>query len=104
MAKYINLDGVAAGCSKIDKGIDMYQEVERKIANAASLLGNNNLSFGDIGSSLEEQLDILKSQVEKCSVINEGITATIMSNAQAQYQEYRDSLEAKKKNIISKYW
>lgn len=97
MPKDVNLGMVSRGCKKIDKAIEMYQDVESKISNASSLLSSNRLKFGDIGSSLEEQLDILRSQVEKCESINDGVTATIMANAQAQHQEYIAWVESQKK-------
>lgn len=97
MARYVDLSAVESGCLEIDKAIEWYEEVKSKIAMASELLGENHLQFGRINSSLTEQLDILKSQVEKCSAINDGVTSTIRSNAQAQYQEYLDSLKDKDK-------
>lgn len=98
MATYVDLDAVESGCTQIDRAIEQYDIVQQKLNNATSLLGNNNLKFGDINSSLDEQLDILISQVEKCSVINDGVTDIIRANAQEQYKEYQEYLESLKKN------
>ena len=46
--------------------------------------------------SVLEQLEILKSQLDKCNSMNDGVTSTIRSNAQAQYQEYQNWLEAQR--------
>lgn len=98
MATYVDLDAVEAGCTEIDRAIEQYDIVKQKLDNATSLLDNNNLKFGGINSSLDEQLDILVSQVEKCSVINDGVTDTIRARAQAQYNEYQEYLQSLKKN------
>ena len=57
----------------------------------------NSLRFGGVNSTLEEQLELLKTQLEKCNSMNEGVTATIKSNAQAQYAEYQEWLEAQRR-------
>lgn len=85
----IDLEAVEAGCRQIDEAIEQYATVQQKLGDATNLLDNNNLKFGDINSSLNEQLDILRGEIDKCSVINEGVTATIRANAQAQYEEYQ---------------
>ncbi len=88
MAQYVDLAAVEAGCSEIDNAIEMFNNVKSGIDNAMSLLNCNNLQFGDINSSLDAELDLLKTQVQKCSQINDGVTTTIRANAQAQYEEY----------------
>lgn len=97
MPQYVDLGAVEAGCSQIDEAIEMFDNVKSGIENATSLLNCNNLKFGDINSSLDETLDILKSQVQKCSQINDGVTSTIRANAQAQYEEYMAWLREREK-------
>ena len=94
MAQYVDLGAVANGCRKIDSAIDKYQNVISCIENATSYLDHNNLRFGQINSSLDEQLDTLKSQIAKFSDMNSGVTSTITANAQAQYEEYQAWLRA----------
>lgn len=98
MVAKVDLAAVNAGCKQIDEAIEQYDKVLQKLSDGTSLLDNNNLKFGDINSSLDEQLDILRSEIEKCSVINEGVTATIRNNAQEQYEEYQAYLASLKKN------
>ena len=45
----------------------------------------------------DKQLEILKTQLDKCNSMNDGVTSTIRSNAQAQYQEYQNWLEAQRR-------
>lgn len=98
MTQYVDLGAVDAGCSEIDNAIDLYIDVKSKIESATSLLDCNSLKFGLFGSSsLEEQLDILKSQVDKCNSINDGVTSTIRARAQAQYNQWKSEQEAKKR-------
>ena len=89
MAQYVDLGMVETGCDKIDEAINLFSEAKTCIGDASSLLDQNTLRFGGINSTLEEQLDILKTQVDKCKNMNDGVTATIRSNAQAQYEEYQ---------------
>lgn len=100
MVQYVDLGAVEAGCSQIDDAIDMFNNVKAGLENATSLLNCNNLQFGDINSSLDIELDVLKSQVQKCSQINDGVTATIRANAQAQYEEYMAWLRSQEENKL----
>ena len=93
MPQYVNLGMVESGCSKIDEGINQFTDVKNCITEAASLLDHNSLRFGGVNSTLEEQLELLRTQLEKCNSINDGVTSTIRSNAQAQYVEYQAWLE-----------
>lgn len=102
MATYVDLGEVKAGCAKIDKAIDMFTNVNNSLTNAMELLDCNNLKFGDINSSLEEQLDILSLQVTKCVEMNDGVTATIRAAAEEQYREYLESLKKEKNNTTEK--
>lgn len=97
MPQYVNLGMVESGCSKIDEGINQFTDAQKCITEATALLDHNSLRFGGVNSSLEEQLDILKTQLDKCNSINEGVTSTIKSNAQAQYEEYQAWLEEQQK-------
>lgn len=101
MARYVDLGAVSSGCQKIDAAIDMYTTVKSYIDAAATYLDHNSLRFGEINSSLDEQLEILKDQINKCKDINSGVTSTILANAQAQYEEYQAwlrSIEEANKN------
>lgn len=97
MPQYVNLGMVNSGCSKIDEGINMFTEAKNCITEASTLLDHNSLRFGGVNSTLEEQLELLKTQLEKCNSMDEGVTATIKSNAQAQYAEYQEWLEAQRR-------
>lgn len=88
MTSFVDLDAVEKGCSVIDNALERYATVIKKISDAAGYLGTNSLRFGDINSSLDEQLEILMTQIEECSAMNVGLTSTIRSNAQAQYSNY----------------
>ena len=94
MPQYVDLGAVAAGCAQIDSAIAMFSTAKASIDNASSMLDHNSLRFGSINSSLEEQLDELRTQTGKCSDMNSGVTSTIMANAQAQYEEYMAWLRA----------
>ena len=96
MPQYVNLGMVNSGCSKIDEGINQFTDAKNYITEAMSLLDHNSLRFGGVNSTLEEQLEILKTQLDKCNSMNDGVTSTIRSNAQAQYQEYQNWLEAQR--------
>ena len=96
MPQYVNLGMVDSGCSKIDEGINQFTDAKNCITEAMALLDHNSLRFGGVNSTLEEQLEILKSQLDKCNSMNDGVTSTIRSNAQAQYQEYQNWLEAQR--------
>jgi paraquat-inducible protein B len=96
MPQYVNLGMVDSGCSKIDEGINQFTDVKNCITEAMALLDHNSLRFGGVNSTLEEQLEILKSQLDKCNSMNDGVTSTIRTNAQAQYQEYQNWLEAQR--------
>ena len=65
MPQKVDLAAVEAGCKQIDDAIDLFNNVKAGIENATSLLNCNNLKFGDINSSLDVELDVLKSQVQK---------------------------------------
>lgn len=101
MPQYVNLGMVESGCKKIDEGINQFADVKKCIAEAATLLDHNSLRFGGVNSTLEEQLDILNTQVEKCDNTNDGVTSTIRSNAQAQYAEYQAWLEEQRKKAMA---
>lgn len=93
MPQYVNLGMVESGCSKIDEAISLFADAKSCITDAYSVLDHNSLKFGGVNSTLEEQLDILQTQLDKCSSMNDGVTSTIRSNAQAQYEEYQAWLE-----------
>lgn len=97
MPQYVNLGMVDSGCSKIDEGINQFTDAKNCIIEAMSLLDQNSLRFGGVNSTLEEQLDILNTQLEKCNSMNDGVTETIKSNARAQYAEYQEWLEAQRR-------
>lgn len=101
MARYVDLSAVSSGCQKIDAAIDMYTTVKNYIDVATTYLDHNNLRFGGINSSLDEQLNILKTQINQAKDMNNGVTATILANAQNQYEEYQawlKSIEEANKN------
>lgn len=82
----------------------MFENVKTCIINATEYLGYNSLRFGDIDSSLEEQLENLIAQVKTCIEMSEGVTATIRAKAETQYQEYQEylrSLETAKKDTTT---
>lgn len=98
MPQKVDLAAVEAGCKLIDDAIELFNSVKSGIENATSLLNCNNLKFGDINSSLDVELDILKSHVQKCSQINDGVTSIIRANAQAQHEEYMAWLRSLEEN------
>ncbi len=100
MAQYVNLGMVESGCSKIDEAINLFNDAKTCISDASTVLDHNSLRFGEINSSLEEQLDILKTQIDKCKNMNDGVTSTIRSNAQAQYEEYQAWLNERNKKKV----
>ena len=92
----VDLGMVDSGSNEIDRAIELYENVYASIDNASGLLDKNSLKFGDIGSSLDEKLDLLRADIKKCSSINDGVTSTIRSNAQDQYNDYMAYLESLK--------
>ena len=64
MPQYVNLGMVDSGCSKIDEGINQFTDAKNCITEAMALLDHNSLRFGGVNSTLEEQLEILKSQLD----------------------------------------
>lgn len=88
MAQYVDLGMVQSGCSKIDEAISLFDNAKAYISDASTYLDQNSLRFGGINSTLEEQLSLLRTYVDKCKNMNDGVTSTIRSNAQAQYEEY----------------
>lgn len=100
MPQNVNLGMVDAGCSKIDEAINLYSNAKNCINGATELLDRNSLKFGGINSTLEAQLDILRTQLDKCTNMNEGVTSTIKANAQAQYEEYMAWLQEQKEKEL----
>ena len=97
MPQYVNIGMVESGCSKIDEAISLFNDAKNCINDAAAVLDHNSLRFGGVNSTLEEQLDILRTQLDKCNNMNDGVTATIRANAQAQLAEYNAWLEEQRK-------
>ena len=98
MPQYVDLGMVESGCSKIDEAIAQFNDAKNSITDATTYLDHNSLKFGGINSTLEEQLDILKTQLDKCNSMNDGVTSTIRANAQAQLEEYNAWLEEQRNN------
>lgn len=92
----VDLGMVSAGCETIDSAIDRFSDVKTKMIEAFTLLDQNHLRFGDINSSLSSQLEELADQTIKCSVMDEGVTATIRANAQRQHEQYLAWLAAQR--------
>ena len=97
MPQYVDIGMVESGCSKIDEAIAQFNDAKNCINDATTYLDHNSLRFGGINSSLEEQLDLLKTQLAKCDSNNDGVTSTIRANAQAQLAEYNAWLEEQRR-------
>lgn len=87
---------VYAGCNKIDQALDDYTTITNRIVNASDLLGTDSLLFGsvsDIDASFADGLSNLSMGMDRYQTTNEGVTAAIRSQAEAQYEaelaEYR---------------
>lgn len=102
MPQNVNLGMVDVGCSKIDESITLYNNAKNCINEATELLGCNSLKFGGVNSTLDAQLDILRSNLDKCSNMNDGVTSTIKANARAQYDEYMAWLQEQNNKDKSK--
>lgn len=89
------LEAVCAGCNTIDAALEKFTQAASTAAQASSILNHNSLEFGTgENASLESALDELGTMISKSMNANDGLTAQIISAANAQQAAWEANVAA----------
>ena len=89
------LETVCSGCKAIDAALEKFTQAASTAANASSILNHNSLEFGSgENATLEQALDELGTMISKSMNANDGLTATIIAQANAQQAAWEANVAA----------